>query len=247
MTPASDHAAHDPLLVAALVDRDPDLTTAERAAGRALVASCTTCAALHADLLALATATHDLPTPARTRDFRISPADAARLRPGGWRAWLGAFGSARDTVTRPLAIGLTTIGLAGLLVATVPGILTMGAGAGAAPDSVLSTVGNAVPSAAPPASGAPSAAAAPAAAPEASEAPAEGNLETLAAEEPDVQAYGAAASDAQQRMEGRDTSGGLAQTSDGGPSPLILISAAILMVGLALGALRILARRQARR
>ncbi|MGK2849830.1 MAG: hypothetical protein ACSLFN_02815, partial [Candidatus Limnocylindrales bacterium] len=53
--------------------------------------------------------------------------------------WLRRIGSSRDTLTRPLAIGFTTLGLAGLLVATVPGALP-----GSSVGPVLSSVGNSV-------------------------------------------------------------------------------------------------------
>ena len=64
------------LLIAALLDDD---STARRGAGRALVACCPACAALHDDLLALSSATRALPIPPRPRDFRLTAADAARL------------------------------------------------------------------------------------------------------------------------------------------------------------------------
>ena len=60
----------------------------------------------------------------RTRDFRITAADAARLRPRGWRGLLDAIGGARASFSRPLAAGLTTLGLVGLLVTTIPGALS---------------------------------------------------------------------------------------------------------------------------
>src|SRR5206468_4581458 len=115
------HASHDPILVAALSDRS--LTATERAVAEALVAGCSRCAELHADLVALGAAARAMPTPARPRDYLLTPADAVRLRPTGWRRVVGAFGTARDGFSRPLAVGLTTLGLAGLLVTTVPTIL----------------------------------------------------------------------------------------------------------------------------
>ena len=118
---AAAHATHDPILVAALTDRS--LTTSERAAAEALVAGCSLCAQLHADLVALGAAARAMPTPARPRDYLLTPADAARLRRTGWRRVVGAFGTARDGFSRPLAVGLTTLGLAGLLVTSVPSIL----------------------------------------------------------------------------------------------------------------------------
>ena len=82
--------------------------------------------------MALAAAVPTAALPARPRDYTLSDADAARLRPAGWRRWLAAIGTSRDAVTRPLAVGLTTLGLAGLLVATVPGALPSAGSAGAA-------------------------------------------------------------------------------------------------------------------
>jgi anti-sigma factor RsiW len=128
---AAPHAAHDTLLVAALADHS--VAGREREAAEALVASCTECAALLTDLVALRTATQAMPTPARPRDYALTPDDVARLRPSGWRRFVAAFGTSHDTFSRPLAVGLTTLGLAGLLVATIPSILPTGSSAAAAP------------------------------------------------------------------------------------------------------------------
>jgi len=121
MQTTASHATHDPILVSSLVDHD--LVAAERDAAEALVAACTLCATLHADLVALSAATRAMPTPARPRDYTLTPEAAAGLRPSGWRRWIATFGTSRDMFSRPLAVGLTTLGLAGLLVATVPSIL----------------------------------------------------------------------------------------------------------------------------
>jgi hypothetical protein len=121
-----DHAAHDLLLVAEAADRTGRLP--------ATLAACPDCRALHAELIAIGAALPTAALPTRPRAYTLTPADAARLRPPIWRRWLAAVGTSRDAVTRPLALGFTTIGLAGLLVATVPGALTMGGStAGAAP------------------------------------------------------------------------------------------------------------------
>ena len=117
---ALDHARHDRLVIAATVDRR---LSGAPALAQALLAACTECARLHADLQALAAALPSAATPRRTRDFTLSAADAERLQPRGLTRWLRLIGSSRDTLTRPLAIGFTTLGLAGLLVATVPGAL----------------------------------------------------------------------------------------------------------------------------
>jgi hypothetical protein len=126
------HAAHDLLLVAALADRE--LRGPEHDRARAQVDACAECARLHAELLSLARATHALPPVNRPRDFTLRPEDAQRLRPNLLRRIFGSFGTARDGFSRPLAVGLTTLGLAGILVGAVPGALSLaGAGAGSAP------------------------------------------------------------------------------------------------------------------
>jgi anti-sigma factor RsiW len=144
------HPRHDRLRIAEAADRTggplPGLT-------QALLAACAECARLHADLLALASALPSAGAPRRTRDFTLSAADAERLRPRGLRRWLGLVGTSRDTITRPLAIGFTTLGLAGLLLATIPGSFSLGAGAatGGAPEraGAAESAAAAAPSAAP--------------------------------------------------------------------------------------------------
>ena len=124
MQTTASHASHDALLVASLADRG--LAAPERDPAEALVAACSLCAALHADLVALSAATRAMPTPGRPRDYRLTPETAAGLRPKGWRRWIASFGTSRDMLSRPLAVALTTLGLAGLLVATVPSVLQAG-------------------------------------------------------------------------------------------------------------------------
>ena len=90
---------------------------------------CARCAGLYVDLVALTAALPLSALPARPRSFTLTAEDARRLRPGGWRGWWSAVGSARDTLTRPLAIGITTLGLAGLLLTAAPTLL-LGSGWG---------------------------------------------------------------------------------------------------------------------
>jgi anti-sigma factor RsiW len=130
------HASHDPELIAAAVSGA--LEAPERRLIETWLTTCTPCADLHADLLAIVSAERALPTPARTRDFQLTPADAHRLQPRGFRAILAVIGSSRDAFSKPLALGLTTLGLVGLLVGTVPSL-----GMGGAATS-LSTVGAAI-------------------------------------------------------------------------------------------------------
>ncbi len=138
MTDIHRHASHDTLLVASLADHSS--AGPERDRATALVESCTLCAGLHDDLIALSAAIRDMPTPPRPRAYTLGPADAARVRPGGWRRLIAGIGTARDGFSRPLAVGLTTLGLAGLLVATVPSILTTGNATGASAATGASSV-----------------------------------------------------------------------------------------------------------
>jgi hypothetical protein len=87
----------------------------------ASVGGCPACVALHADLLAIRTAIRHAWIPARPRDLRLTEADDARLRPTSvWRRLMDAIGTSRDVVSRPLALSLTGLGLAGLLLTTIP-------------------------------------------------------------------------------------------------------------------------------
>jgi hypothetical protein len=124
---AQDHAAR-------IVAFDAgDLAGAELTAAESLVASCGGCAALAHDLVAIRSAMTALPAPARRRDYRLTAEDAARLRPSGWRRvieWLAAPGS----TVRPLATGLATLGVVGLLLTSgTPGLLSGFGSAGGAP------------------------------------------------------------------------------------------------------------------
>jgi anti-sigma factor RsiW len=136
---ASDHAVHDTMLVSSLADHS--LADGERAAAEALVAACGQCADLHADLLALRAATRAMPTPARPNDYMLTARDAVRLRSGGWRRFVAILGTSRDALSRPLAVGLTTLGLAGLLVANISSFSFASGGATSAP--ILAPVGGA--------------------------------------------------------------------------------------------------------
>lgn len=132
---AARHARHDPAMVSALVDRSAD--PSDRSAGEAMVAACADCASLFEDLSVLAAAVESMPTPARPREYVLSVDDAARIRRPGWRRILGGLGSPGDALSRPLAIGLTTMGLVGILVVGVPSIMPVGSAA-----SILQTVGS---------------------------------------------------------------------------------------------------------
>jgi hypothetical protein len=146
MPPVSElHAQHDPLLVASLAA--DDLAGADRDRANAQIATCADCAELHADLILIARATAALPAVVAPRDFTLSPEQAAALRPVGWRRLAAAISGSRPLMSRQLGIGLATIGLAGLLVSTLPSIQFGGNRAGA-------PAGQGAPGAAAPAAGA---------------------------------------------------------------------------------------------
>ena len=128
---STPHERHDPLLVASFAAGD--LAGTERDHAASIVDACPGCRALHDDLVSIARATAALPAATRPRDFRISPEQAARLRPAGWRGLIAAFASPRLAVTRQLGVGLATLGIAGLLIGALPSFpLGMAASAPAA-------------------------------------------------------------------------------------------------------------------
>jgi hypothetical protein len=120
-----------------------ELGLGETMAARERIAPCDACAALAADLRAIATATRGLGSAAvraasaasagsalAPRDFRLSAADAARLRRRGLLGHAGVFawpaGSARC-----VGGALATLGLVGLLVSA--GLPAFSGGAASAP------------------------------------------------------------------------------------------------------------------
>jgi len=129
------------MLVAALAA--DDLVGADRDQAIALTRSCAECATLRDDLIALARATASVPPPiaTRPRDFQLTPADAARLRPTGWRRLVAAMSSSRTVFSKPLGVGLVTLGLVGLLVGNVQVQLGSGSSAAAPAQGVTSESG----------------------------------------------------------------------------------------------------------
>ena len=139
----SAHESHDVELIARAAAGD--LGAAEAAKARDLVAACGQCALLSADLRAIVAATRDLGTavarPAAApapRDFRLTEADAARLR----RRGLPGFGRLDIAVGgrgRSVGGALFAFGLVGLLVsAAMPSLFGRPAGAPAGPAEAVS-------------------------------------------------------------------------------------------------------------
>jgi len=271
-TPAPDHTTHDPLLIAAHLDGSLDA----RDIGRVndWLAACSTCAMLRSDFETLADATRMLPTPLRPRDFSLTAADAERARGRGW-AWrraLAAIVSPHASFTRPLAVGLTTMGLAGLLIANIPSVALFGSSAGAAPSASQTEMSTDIAAPAPlapapsvaAAAGAAGAAGSPAAGVAESPAPIQGSAASPETDIAGEAAPGASAASRDAYANG-GASPGLGSTGDGstggeiakgsapyespgsdpvgGPSFLVLASAGLLLAGLALAFLRWWARR----
>ena len=116
-TPAAAAVEHAALIAA--LDAG-DVAGIERDRATTLADTCTGCASLLADLAVLRAATAALPVVPRTRDYRLTDADVARLRPPAWGRLVGWLGAPRSKV-RPLAGGLAALGIAGLLLSTTPG------------------------------------------------------------------------------------------------------------------------------
>ena len=98
-----------------------DLAGTDRDQALELTRTCADCALLHDDLRALARATASAPPPVANhqRDFRLTPGDAARLRPAGWRRLVNVLSRPPSGLTRTLGVGLASLGLAGLLIGNV--------------------------------------------------------------------------------------------------------------------------------
>ena len=100
------------------------------------VRTCPSCGALHRDLLSMQTAIRHAWTPRRPRDLRLRRADLPGRHGRIWQRLVDAFGSKRDAVTRPLALGLTSLGIVGLLLTNVSiGPRTFGLGGASATPS----------------------------------------------------------------------------------------------------------------
>lgn len=237
----AQHAGHDELRIVAFAAGD--LEGDELSAASAVIAACGDCARLADDLALIQAATARLPAPPRRRDFRLTEADAVRLRPPGWRRFLVRLASPGFAFTQPLAAGLATIGLAGLLVTTIPGLLTGFAGSAASPaDRALVEMTSKAP-----APEAPEGAAPTLAAPAAEPSPVAGAA--AGSQAPDASPVPAPADAAATEGATLEAAKGLAQNgvaergAAGGFSPVVLGSLLLLIGGVGLFLLRWSARR----
>jgi hypothetical protein len=115
--PDSNHPTHDLELIATAVAADAP--ERDRALAAALIERCPDCATLHADLVAIAAAMPTLPSPVRHRDFQLTDADAARLRPGGLRGVLRTLSGPRFAFAAPLGAAMAALGIVAVLAGPV--------------------------------------------------------------------------------------------------------------------------------
>jgi hypothetical protein len=125
------HRLHDRLLVARAVGEDLD--PLDRAAAESLLEACSDCRSLAAELRALRFAASELPAVRRPRDFRLTEAQADRLRGGALQRFLAPLGGPAFGFLQPLAGAVMAIGLGLLVVTSVP--LGFGGGAASRPEA----------------------------------------------------------------------------------------------------------------
>lgn len=258
--PSPGHADHDELWLVAYAAGD--LPDRERVAAEELVRTCPDCARLVEELELIRAATVSLPVPRRRRDFRLTEADAARLRPRGWRRLLVPLTGPRFAFSQPLAAGLVTIGIAVLLLTTAPEFLsgpaaapapmagaaaTESAGDQVAPLAETKAAPSAAPSEAPPAVAPPGAAGALGTAPSAEPAPA--GSEAAPGAEAGAGSAGPAPSEGVRSLAAQPSPGQVGGEAAGRAAgeasglPLRLIATLVLATGIGLFALRWAARR----
>jgi hypothetical protein len=141
---SDDHARHDRWLVVRFASHD-QLDAAESAAVRSQLGTCAACVALVDDIATIARATAMSRTPARPRDFRLTPEQAAARPESFLRRLFAQLASPRGAFVRPLAGAALAIGLVLVVASTsLPGMGTSapaghdqltGRGAGAASEA----------------------------------------------------------------------------------------------------------------
>jgi hypothetical protein len=112
------HERHDALLVSQLASGDP-LDPWQLRDAELLVSSCRECASLAADLRALSRVVPWEPVAPRRRDFRITSADADRLRGSAFSRLLRRISLPETGTLRPAAFGALSIGLLFVVAGTV--------------------------------------------------------------------------------------------------------------------------------
>ncbi len=128
---AAEHRRHDRLLVARFAAGDA--TGAQEHEARDLVRRCSECAALAADITAISASVAQLPATPRTRDFRITSEQAARMRGSRLDRWLRSITGSGWATVRPVAAVALSVGL----VMSVVGALPILGAAGNAPSATF--------------------------------------------------------------------------------------------------------------
>lgn len=150
--PTAEHRRHDLMLVAGLAAGE--LAGSERVRAQALVEGCVDCRLLLADLAAIQRGlSTDLPTPRRSRDFRLTPAQAAAARRPSLGHQVSSLFGRLDRLATPLAGALVACGIVLVVLGGTasPGLFSA-AGSAPGPAQVESRVGSGAASAAPAAS-----------------------------------------------------------------------------------------------
>jgi len=138
----AEHRRHDRLLVTRFATDDAYPSELDDA--RQLIESCPDCAALAADIRQIASATAQLPTAKRTRDFTITAEQAEKLRGSGFSRWLRGLSTPGWGALRPIAGAALSIGIVMAVVGvalphSTPASDTFGSRANGAPTSAGST------------------------------------------------------------------------------------------------------------
>src|SRR5687767_5319191 len=129
---ASDHRRHDRLLVARFATGDAEFGQEREA--KDLMRRCSECAALATDISLISKSMAKLPAARRTRDFRLTPDQAERMRGSAFERFFRALTGSGWTVVRPVAAVALSIGMVMSVVGVLP-ILGFAAGPAAAPVS----------------------------------------------------------------------------------------------------------------
>lgn len=124
---APDHQLHDPLLVAQFAAGDA-LDPDRQRQGESLVSSCGACAALAADLRAVAAAVAWEPVPRRRRELRLSVAQVERARGGFMSRLMRRLALPQARSLRPVAGAVMSLGLLFVVGGTVWPVDQPGAG-----------------------------------------------------------------------------------------------------------------------
>ena len=123
---SAEHRRHDRLLVARLAAGDA--AGAQEHEARDLVRRCSECAALAADITAISVSVAQMPAPPRSRDFRLTTDQAARMRGSSFDRWLRAITGSGWATVRPVAAVALSVGLVMSVVGALPILGSAGTG-----------------------------------------------------------------------------------------------------------------------